>query len=159
MKIVRKFETSDGQQFDTLSAAEDYEALQALCAEAMQPLGDVPDDVKNGKGWVQHDLETVNCCKDAILELCRRQRYDIHYPAFRSAGRACHPLSIIGRVLNDSGGPLDKAWSRFSRIDAKGREHQQCYFAYTGGPDSRHVCIEDRSAQQEEARRKEEALA
>ena len=124
--------------------AGDRDALCAKVDAVMAPLGDVPQHVKDGKGWLQHNLETVNKAKDGILDLCRDAGLDDDFPAFRNKGRDCHPLSIIGRILNDRGGPLDKAWNRFCRIDTQGREHQQPFFAYTNGPLAEHVCVETR---------------
>lgn len=145
MKTLTKYQANDGSEWDTAEEAQKRDELHAKVEAAMAPLGDVPEAVEKGKGWLQHDMETVNVAKDRILDICREEGFNKHFPAFNNPGRDCHPLSIIGRVLNDNGGPLDRAWSRFARIDEQGREHQQCYFAYTGGPESHHICIEDRS--------------
>ncbi len=145
MKQITKFKSNDGEEWLTKGQAIERDRLDAKVKKAMKPLGDIPEGVSDGKGWLQHNLETVKKAKDDILDICRDEGMDKSFPAFKSKGRDCHPLSIIGRILDDNGGPLNHAWSRFCRIDEKGREHQQPYFAYTSGPDKSHVCIEDRS--------------
>lgn len=144
MEKITKYKTTDGTEFTELVKAEEHEQLLLQIDRVMAPLGDTPKEVKDGKGWVHHDLERVFDAREGILEICRARGYAKHYPAFNTHGKNTHPMSIIGRVLNDGGGPLDKAWGRFCRIDEQGREHQQPYYAYTGGPDASHVCIEDR---------------
>ncbi len=144
MKTITKYQANDGSEW---SNPEDAEKRDALCVKvdaAMQPLGTVPKDVSDGNGWLQHDLETVNRAKDAIMEICQSEGFAESFAAFKNKGRDCHPLSVIGRVLDDFGGPLNRAWNRFCRIDLQGREHQQPFFAYTNGPLPEHVCIEDR---------------
>lgn len=149
MKTITKYQSIDGSEWDDFLKASNRDDLCLRVNAAMMPLGDVPMAVQDGKGWLQHDLETVNEAKDAILDICRSEGFDKNFTAFRSKGRECHPLSIIGRILNDCGGPLDKAWGRFGRIDDQGREHQQCYFAYTNRPLPEHVCVEVRHQNKE----------
>lgn len=144
MKTITKYQTRDGAEFADPIKAEHRERLLAQIDSIMRPLGTVPMEVERGKGWVHHDLETVNVAKDRIIELCREEGLAKSFDVFGNRGRDIHPLSIAGRILNDHGGPLDGAWSRFARIDEYGREHQQPYFAYTAGPSPEHVCIEDR---------------
>lgn len=144
MESIIKYRSNDGSEHRTEEAALKRDVLHSQCVEIMAPLGEVPAGVTDGKGWLQHDLETVNTCKDQVLELCRTEGLDKHFPAFKNHGRDCHPMSIIGRILDDTGGPLSAAWSRFACIDPQGREHQQPYFAYTNGPLPEHACIEDR---------------
>ena len=152
MKTVTKYQTTDGREWKSRDEAKKHEDLCLQVEEAMKPLGDIPEEVSRGKGWIQHDLETVWQAREDILVICREQGYAEHYPAFNTPGREAHPLSVIGRVLNDNGGPLNSAWNRFMCIDPQGREHQQPYFAYGNGPDSDHVCVEDRSEKQRQAR-------
>lgn len=146
MKAVIKYQANDGSEWNTAEQAETRDKLHIQVEAIMAPLGQVPEAVRDGRGWLQHELETVLTAKDGILELCRSFGYDINYPVFKNPGRECHALGIIGRILSDDGGPLGRAWSRFGRIDEQGREHQQPYYAYTAGPLPEHVCIEDRSA-------------
>ena len=139
MKTIVKFRADDGSEW---AKPEDAEARDHLCAQVavvMAPLGSTPKEVKDGKGWLQHNPETVLRVKDAFGVLCFEHGFN-----FKGAGRDWHPFSIVGRVLSDTGGPLDDAWHRFQRIDADGREHEQPYYA-NSGPSPLHVCIEDRT--------------
>lgn len=144
MKTITKYQSTDGSEWNIPQDAMARDSLHARVAAAMAPLGDVPQAVSDGKGWLQHNLETVLKAKDDILDICREEGFDKHFPAFKNRGRDCHSRSVIGRILDDNDGPLATAWARFGRIDEHGREHQQCYFAYTAGPDADHVCIETR---------------
>ncbi len=141
MKQITKYQAVDGSEWTVKDDAEKRDALCEKVARVMSTLEDPPQGVKDGKGWFQHSLEAVNQAKDAIMEICRQEGFAEHFPAFNNPGRDCHPLSVIGRILNDYGGPLDKAWARFARIDGQGREHQQPFYAYTNGPLPEHVCV------------------
>jgi hypothetical protein len=145
MKEILQYQTKDGRVFNTAEAARDHETLVARIEAIMAPLGDTHPDVKDGKGWVQHDLETVNRAKDQIIHIGKEKGL---FRAFdhiqRALGRELHPFSLAGRILDDHGGPLAHAWARFGRIDEQGREHQQPFYAYTNGPLPEHVLIEDR---------------
>lgn len=141
MKIITKYQSTDGSEHRTQSDAEDRDKLCRVCANAMAPLGKIHKGVRDAKGWFQHDVLTVLSCKDSILEICREQGFDETWDCFRAKGRDCHPMSIIGRILGGIGGPLDESWRRFASIDEQGREHQQPYYAYTNGPLPEHTCL------------------
>lgn len=144
MKTITKYQSVDGSEWDNMDSAVKRDELCARVKAAMQPLGKVPEDVEAGKGWLQHNVEVVNQAKDAILDICREEGFADSYPVFKNPGRECHPFCIVGRILDDNGGPLSEAWSRFGRIDPQGREHQQGYYAYSNGPLPEHVCVESR---------------
>lgn len=144
MKAIVRFQSVDGSEWASKSDAAKRDALCWQIDAAMRPLGAIPKAVKDGKGWLQHNLETVNKAKDAILKICRSEGFVKSYPAFKSRGRDCHPFSIIGRILDDHGGPLSEAWARFACIDAQGREHQQPFYAYGNGPLAEHFCVQSR---------------
>lgn len=144
MKEITQFQANDGSTWPTVETALKRDNLLSAVNLIMEPLGDVPEDVTKGKGWLQHDPAKVIQARQGILDLCKPD-YAEAYPVFNTPAEKVHPLSIIGRILDDAGNdPRSLAWGRFCRIDAQGREHQQCYYAYTAGPDKDHVCIEDR---------------
>lgn len=125
METITKFKALDGSEWNSEEDCRKRDCLHLACELAMKPLGDVPKAVSSG-------------------EVCRAQGMADSFPVFLHPGRMIHPLSGVGRILDDYGGPLNKAWCRFCRIDEHGREHQQCYYAYTNGPLPEHVCVEDR---------------
>jgi hypothetical protein len=139
VKAIIKYQAADGSEHASQELAEARDVLCLKVDNAMLALGSVPQGVSDGKGWFQHDLELVNQAKDAILEICRESGLHKNFPVFNHQGRECHAMSVIGRILDDIGGPLSDAWSRFARIDIQGREHQQPFFAYTNGPLPEHV--------------------
>ena len=145
MKTITKYQSIDGAEWTDPENAKSRDALCEKVDSAMLDLGNVPQAVKDGKGWLQHDLETVNRAKDAILEICRSEGYAKSFEVFKSKGRECQALSVIGRILDADGGPLNKAWDRFKRTDQMGREHQQCFYADTNGPLPEHSCVESRA--------------
>jgi hypothetical protein len=144
MKIITKYKANDGSEWTDINDALKRDELCDSVNEVMHPLGRVPKAVEDGKGWLQHDLETVLRAKDGIFQICREEGLNKNFQIFDNPGREVHPMSIAGRILDDIGGPLNYAWARFCRIDDKGREHQQCYYAYTAGPNPDHVCVESR---------------
>lgn len=144
MKEITQFKSNDGSTWATVSEALKRDNLLSAVNLVMQPLGDVPEEVVKGNGWLQHNPDTVTKAKQGILDLCKPDFAET-WPVFNQPAQKVHPLSIVGRILDDAGGdPRSTAWGRFCRIDSEGREHQQCYYAYTAGPDKDHVCIEDR---------------
>lgn len=134
---ITKYETSDGRQFDSPQDAESHETLTLRVREIMRPL-DIPaaiqEKIDAHKGYYQHDIESVYAAREGILAICREEKMDEHYPAFKHHGREVHPLSIVGRILDDHGGALNDGWRRFAKIDPQGREWQQCFYAYTQTP-------------------------
>lgn len=123
-----------------------HEVMISKVAEAMKPLGKESKKVQSGEGWIQHDPSSVSAAKRGLLLLIRPIFVD-HYPnivhMIDSDPDSVHPDSIVGRILDDMDTPINDGWGRLQCIDAKGREHQQPYFAING-PDEKHVCVEDR---------------
>ena len=143
MKQVTRFRSEDGCEFILESTCLEHEVLCNKVKLAMLPLGDCPAAVEDGKGWLHHDPAIVIHCRKAIMQLCCIQGMAKLHPVFENED--AHPMSVVGRILDDVGGPISKAWTRFQRIDDQGREHQQPYYAING-PDKKHVCVEDRRA-------------
>lgn len=141
MKIITKFKTNDGREFNSEVEAAKHEKLLANIERVMRPLTiprEIAERISNGEGWYQHKIEDVFAAREGILALAR-PLYAQSYPVFNTPGKEAHPLSFIGRVLSDNpDDPLGDAWNRFMRIDERGREHQQPYYAYTAGPAANH---------------------
>lgn len=136
MKQIAKWQASDGSEWVLPEDAAKREDLLAAIADAMAPLG-AERRIRDGQ-YVQHDPETVLGCRVAILRLAAKQ-----FPGesiFRhEPPEEVHPFSIAGRILDDCGGPLNRAWGRFMRIDDQGREWEQPYF--TTNPPADAVAI------------------
>ncbi len=144
MKTITKYKADDGTEWTEEAQAMRRDELVAKVAAVMEPLGTVPKRVSDGEGWLQHDPAIVIAAKQGILDLCKPD-FANSFPQFNEPAAKVHPLSIIGRILDDCpDDPRSRAWNRFCRIDPEGREHQQPFFAYTGGPAVEHVCVEDR---------------
>jgi hypothetical protein len=137
----------DGTRFDSEADALAHESLLEKIAVALAPLGSTPGDVADGNGWVQHSRDSFVAAKTALCALVAPAIED-GWPRAAAICRAApievHPMGIVGRILSESRSPLGDAWNRFTRIDDKFREHQQPFYALHG-PESRHVCVEDRS--------------
>lgn len=142
MKTITKFVANDGSEWKSESGAIQRDALIIAVNEAMRPLEmseAYRKAIEAGDGWYQHDLLSVHSAREAILALAR-PIYAQHYPAFNTHGSEVHPLSIIGRILDDGDrNPISDAWRRFANIDETGREFQQCYYAYGAGRGSSHA--------------------
>jgi hypothetical protein len=56
--------------------------------------------------------------------------YKKSYPMWKEFDAdAVHPFSIVGRVLDDCGGPICVAWNRLGCYDFdKGRQYDQPYY-------------------------------
>jgi len=145
MEQVIKYKAKDGGIFNSSTECQEHELLCYQVQQAMAPLGDCPEAVANGKGWLQHSPQTVIACRQAIMDICVARGMAKTFHVFNLPAKDVHPMSMIGRILDDYGGPLGHAWYRVRRIDEKGREHQQPYYALNG-PDKEQICVEDRLA-------------
>lgn len=106
--------------------------LEARVQAAMAPLGLTP--YLQSHQYVQHDVEACLQAKRNILAMVRERWSAETYPVLLNPDDAIHPMSILGRILCDSGGPLNDAWSRFTAMDfTNGREFEQPYFTLHQG--------------------------
>ncbi len=129
MQTIQKWQARDGAEFNSEEKCLAYEALLSQCESIMAPFGTRPRDAEfaNGSGFIQHDLSDFTHAKGELVKLLaeRAPMYDYtsHDPA------TIHPMSIVGRIFDDTGGPMSKAWSRLACFDPQGREWGQPYFA------------------------------
>lgn len=129
MEAITKYKAIDGSEWRTEKEAMSREALFAEIESVMAPLaGSLAIAGFDSDQFYQHEAKTVIACRVAILALAARE-----FPTFdvfrHKPPEEVRPLSIAGRILDDCGGPLNRAWARFARIDDLGREWQQPYFA------------------------------
>jgi hypothetical protein len=120
------FVADDGTQFSDQATCAAHEALLARLKPIMARL---PQSRPRGATYVQHDAETLRQVKRDLFGLVL-ERLGGSYPQWRDVNPdEVHPMSIVGRVLDDCGGPLAKAWSTLARYDFDtGREYEQPYF-------------------------------
>ncbi len=146
MKTITKYQTKDGREFNDDKSAKAHEFLCTKVANAIHPLGTIPEKVSNGDGWIQHSRASVENTKLALLLLAKPlfKGWENLQKAYNNDPLSIHPHSFMGRLLSDCDTPIYSGWNRLMCIDDKYREHQQPYFALNG-PDKGHVCIVDRS--------------
>lgn len=129
MKRVTRYEAHDGSQFKTASEAKAHEQLIAAVAELSKLLRPVPDDADfaNGHGYVQQDEKQVQAYKRGLLLLAKG-----YGPRFAEGAKTpddVNPCGVVGRILDDVGGPINTAWRRLMNMDIHYREWGQGYFA------------------------------
>lgn len=127
MRVVTRYQANDGTEFHAGDAAARHDALIVECADAIAPLGPRFDGFSGGNGYVQHDLDAFVEAKRALLALLARA-----YPSHgydKLDAKDVHPMSSVGRMASEAGGPLAKAWGRLGCIDAAAREWEQPYYA------------------------------
>jgi hypothetical protein len=120
MEEVIKYKALDGSVFNTKKECLDYEVIIAKVNSIMCGFVKRPEssDFTNGKGYIQHDISTVNKAKKDITDYGNK--------LFNSS---CG-FGFIGRYFDDSGKKcLYTAWGRLNCMDDKGREWGQGYYA------------------------------
>lgn len=127
MKSVTTYEAIDGARFDDYRDCEKHETGLAVVNAI---LADLPAAEPEGETYVQHDRETLLSVKRRLFELVLA-KYGDSYPLWKEFDPdKVHPMSGVGRVLDDLGGPLASAWRRLSCYNFdNGREYEQPYFA------------------------------
>lgn len=110
---------------------------------ALRPLGARP--LLEWRQYRQHPVVAVDLVKHALVALAERESPAIREVMEKARAQGltnidAHPFSIIGRILDDMGGPLNAAWGRLMCIDEQGREWPQPYFAlHPEDPDVVHA--------------------
>jgi len=121
------YQAGDGTEFNVRHQCERYEAELAAVAPIMARLP--KNDLPHGK-CKQHDREVLLQVKRDLFALVLA-KMGREFPGWRKWNADdVHPMSIVGRVLDDYGGALAKAWSRlaFFNFD-NGREYDQPFYA------------------------------
>lgn len=135
---VVQYISDDGRVFTSESAALQWETNVAVVKEIEDILGPRPD-LPHGGGYWQHTRETVRRFWGAVLKASLGVFNA--YPELQAQIKAAidtdpssvHPGSIAGRIMDDTGSPLQSLWSRMMCIDPQYREWDQPYFALNPG--------------------------
>lgn len=138
MKAITLYQAVDGSNWPTPREALQRDALCSHVDEAMKLLRPRPSDVgfSNGDSFVQQEEGPWLAAKQRIVDLAYAVTGDA---VFTNIAEDIHPRGLAGRILDDTGGPLAKAWWRFSCIDSQHREWGQPYFV--NHPNAEAVCV------------------
>jgi hypothetical protein len=125
---VTRFKTADGTEFANESDAIEHEALSLRCERALESTIGKRRKI-DCKHYVQHDIKIALQAKRLMLEIICEKHGDA-YPVLKTDADQVHPRSFVGRLADDIGGPIGKAWGRLCCIDFdNGREYEQPFFA------------------------------
>ncbi len=127
--LIPGYKTSDGTRFFSSEQAVAYEReLDSVAWIAAR----IPDSkLKHGK-YKQHDRQQLLQIKRDLWPLVlAKVNAAEHYPEWlKKHPDDVHPSSGVGRVLDDTGGPVARAWQKLARFNFElGREYDQPYYA------------------------------
>lgn len=130
-KKITMYEANDGTQFDCLDLARAHDMLCNAVVDATARLSPVPkgDFGNDRRGYLQQDPAAVLEVKVRLVEIAAGigMRW---FKEHLAEAHGIHPMSVAGRFMDDGAPePLARAWGRLQRIDDKGREWEQPYFA------------------------------
>lgn len=117
----------DGTEFAYESDCKKYE-------EAYFEIKPIMDRIPNsnlGSGqYKQYDTSFLLQIKRDLWKLVIKQFGD-SYPVWKTWNADdVHPMSIVGRILDDNGGLISRCWRKLENFNFElGREYQQPYFA------------------------------
>jgi hypothetical protein len=137
MKTITLYQAVDGSNWPTEAEALKRDALCSHVDAAMSLLKPRPTDIgfSDGDSYVQQEPGPALTAKQRIVDLA----YAVtEHAVFANNAEEIHPRSVAGFILDEVGGPLAKAWSRFSCIDSQYREWGQLYFV--NHPNTEAVC-------------------
>lgn len=126
---VVQYICSDGTTFYYKGRAEDYEAEYL----SVLPIRNrIPRTALKHGTYVQHDAQTLRQIRRDLWPLVlEKVNASVRHKAWLEWNPdEVHPMSGVGRVLSDCGGPVAKAWADLARFDLDtGREYDQPYFS------------------------------
>ena len=137
-ETIKQYTSIDGHKFLDRNACQRYENE----LEQIQPILNELNRCDNIKAneYIQHDINDLLLIKRKIFTLVQHLYKDSFPHWLEWNGDDVHPMSIVGRVLDDNGGPIAKAWRQLSNYNFDlGREYQQPYFALH--PEEATKCI------------------
>lgn len=128
-EAVVEYIADDGKRFRSEAECLNYEAELEAVGEIMSR---IPESRLEFGTYRQHDRNTLLQIRRDLWQLVLAKYGDRWSGTKWKEWNAdeVHPMSIVGRVLSDSGhGPIEKAWHRLGCFDFElGREYDQPYF-------------------------------
>lgn len=138
--VTAYFKAKDGTEFKNEEDAINHEKLLDKIDNIFFRLGK-PQSLKSTE-YIQHDLSVCLDVKEEFYDFVKKEYGKYDYPSMKYPSRDIHPLSFIGRLLDDIGGPCRLANHRLCCINwDTGREFQQPYFAMNGPDDPKKMVI------------------
>ena len=126
-ETVTEYVAKDGTRFKDAILAQAYED-ELTKVEPI--LAIIPDSKVEGGFYVQHNVAFLRTIKRRLWEVVL-SKYGKSYPKWKEKDAdEVSPFSMVGRVLDDCGGPIANAWGKLMRFNFdNGREYEQPYFA------------------------------
>lgn len=129
MKTITRtlYIANDGTEFLSEQKCREYESEKAKLDAIFKGIPQWPD--KHGSFVVVPRITLLNARRE-LWKLVLKE-YGDSWPQWKTwDADEVHPMSVVGRVLDDCGGLIAKAWSKMRSWDfEKGRIYDQPYFA------------------------------
>jgi hypothetical protein len=124
---VTQYKAFDGTVFTNQKDCLDYEVEFDKVKAILQR---IPSVKVQGQNYVQFDKNFLLQIKRDLFNIVL-EYYGDSYPKWRKFNPdEVHPLSVVGRILDDCGGPINNAWSKLSFFNFElGRKYEQPYYA------------------------------
>ena len=125
-ETVIEFVATDGRRFRNADACVTHEREVMAVAPIMAKL---PKPRPRHGEYIQRVVRVLRRVKRDLFGLML-EKYKERFPEWSGLDPdAVHPRSFVGRVAEDNGGAIDRAWSELARYDFdSGREYDQLYF-------------------------------
>lgn len=128
MEAIVQYKSADGRIFDTQDRCIAHECLVNEINTIMSVLPERKDLASNE--YMQLDKVSCNRARRHLVEVAKRFYPPSEYKVFANDPDEIHPMSVAGRIICDSQGPLSSAWGRLMCINWDSyREYNQPFYA------------------------------
>lgn len=106
MKPITKYQSDDGNVFDTAEKCLAYEGMLSRLSEVeFRTLGPKPysSDFWNGGGYIQHDFDLVDECRSVVKEISKSGEEGS--PEFKAICKVLRRLESIDKNTREWGQP------------------------------------------------------
>jgi hypothetical protein len=125
VKPITLYECRDGSRWPDVPSAERHEALLERI-DGINRMIAWPRVL--GATFYRHDISDYQAWRRAIVGLVKEYYPDAMKP-WPEDLLLVNPQSYVGRVVSDTGGPLNDLWYRLMCTTNDGHEYEQPYFA------------------------------